>query len=155
MTNWKIMKSKLWLVFVQVHLGRQKWQKRRQKLDYEDKNRIWWGQNWDFEDKYWLYMGQGHIWDIKWTYSGHMWDMGQSVDKSRDTYIVNQHQMFFLSFLFRCKAHHKQSGSYAGPSEICQAPGRSWFCKEAGQESVIQSIIALWNHHQFMWKLTL
>ena len=45
-------------------------------------------------------MGQGHIWDIKWTYSGHMWDMGQSVDNSRDTYIVNQHHGFWLHFRY-------------------------------------------------------
>ena len=43
-------------------------------------------------------MGQGQIWDIKWTYSGYMWDMGQGMDKSRDTYIVNQHRESGLKF---------------------------------------------------------
>ena len=82
--------------FCPSQFGPTKMTKRGQKLDHEDKNRIWWGQNWDFEDKYWSYLGHGHIWDIGWIHSGQIQDIGQSLDKSRDTYIDNQHQTVAL-----------------------------------------------------------
>ena len=61
--NGKIMKSILWLIFVYQFFSPfwpTKMMKRGQRLALEDKNWIWWGQNWDFEDIYWSYMGQGH-----------------------------------------------------------------------------------------------
>ena len=57
-------------------------------------------------------------------------------------------------YYFRCKAHHKQSGSYSGPSEICQAQGRPWYCQEAVQVSEI-SIQCMHLYYQITRKLTM
>ena len=45
----------------------------------------------DFQVKNWAKTGQGHILDISWIYVGQTLDVGQRLDKSWDTHIVNQH----------------------------------------------------------------
>ena len=117
------------------------------KLDQQDKHLIWWSQRFDFEDKFWSQIGQGHSLVIGWTYYGQSLDMDKVWSNSRGLTLTTSTWKCYSFFIFLLGSSFllPQEANYQ-KREFFQL--QNWMRQKGFSAWAIQNgpFAALWGH---------